>query len=234
MVSVLNAHQQFLAGGVLIAADKVLTSALVGNRTDVDQLRVRAGEWNRQSDDESYPHQDRLVRQFLPHENFAGGNYKYNNIALIQLRMRFTNMPHISPICLADSLNALDPTNCFVTAWGSRSAVLQSFPISAMSTTECESKLRAERIIWFGGFIRENLLCASAQPSIESCGVDDGSPLVCAFKSSPKQYGLAGLVNCGWRSAQLSHTQLPGIYSNVTHFAAWIKNSRDISNKSST
>ncbi|KAH8378381.1 hypothetical protein KR093_011083 [Drosophila rubida] len=219
MVAVLDDRQHFIAAGALIAPGQVLSS---GHLVTAGQLQVRAGEWDRQSSKELYPHADRRVKQITTHTDFRNGS-KYNNIALLQLAAPYRGLPHVAPIRLAhDSLDSLDLSKCFVSAWGSRSAELQAFPLSTLPTSECESQLRAERILWFGRFIRENLLCAAVQPSIESCGVDDGAPLVCPMKSQPQEYALVGLVNCGWRSSRLSHTQLPGVYSNVTHFADWI------------
>ncbi|KAH8394272.1 hypothetical protein KR215_012044 [Drosophila sulfurigaster] len=222
MVSVLNAKGDFISGGVLIASNIVLTTANLTNGEDLDKLSVRAGEWDKESTDELYPHQDRSVKRILPHEGYKGGKYKYNNIAMLQLEKPFSNAPHISPICLNNSVYSLNRTNCFVSAWGSRSSILRSFNTSLINSKSCESKLHAQKIHWFGDFIRDDLLCSKALPHIETCGVDSGSPLVCSFKRSPKQYALVGLVTCGWRSTKVIHNLQPGIYSNVAYFADWI------------
>jgi len=93
-----------------------------------------------------------------------------------------------------------------------------------MAKSECEERVRQQNINWFGEFIRESVLCAGLEPDIESCGVDDGSPLVCSFKNSSQQYTFVGLVNCGWKSAQINNNKMPGVYVNVTHFTPWIMN----------
>ncbi|XP_034101601.2 phenoloxidase-activating factor 2-like [Drosophila albomicans] len=226
MVSVLNAKGDFISGGALIASNIVLTTANLTNRKDLDRLSVRAGEWEKRSTDELYPHQNRLVKKILPHEGYKGGKYKYNNIAMLQLEKPFSNAPHISPICLDNTPYSLNRTNCFVSAWGPRPNILGSFNTSLISSKSCESKHQTQRyhqkIQWFGDFIRDDLLCSEKIPNIDSCGVDSGSPLVCSFKRKPKQYALVGLVTCGWSSTKVIQNLQPVIYSDVAYFDDWI------------
>ncbi|KAL7740901.1 hypothetical protein ACLKA6_014063 [Drosophila palustris] len=208
MIAVLEG-EEFIAGGVLIARDKVLTSASKLDGKNPGQISVRAAEWDKQSNNEVYPPQNRMVREIIQHDDFKN-NKKYNDIAVLQLKLNFSDVPYIKPICLADSLDDIDQTNCLVTAWGSQNSILQYFPVSPMAASECENSIRRQNISWFGEFVRENVLCTAVKPDMEACGAGSGSPLVCSLKKSGQQYSLVGLVNCGWKPAHLASTTNAG------------------------
>lgn len=115
MIEILE-REEFIASGVLIGRDIVLTSASKLDGKNLVDIRVRAGVWNMQSNEEMYPPQSRLVEKIIPHEDFKN-NKKYNNIALLQLKIRFSDVVYIKPICLTDSLKEIDQNRCLVTSW---------------------------------------------------------------------------------------------------------------------
>ncbi|XP_034473283.1 phenoloxidase-activating factor 2-like [Drosophila innubila] len=214
--------EEFIATGVLISGDKVITSASKLDGKNPDKIRVVGGEWTLPDSKQTYPPQRRLVELIILHENFKN-NKKYNDIALIQLKMRFSDVEYIKPICLSDSLAGIDLNKCQVTNWGNQNSALRSFSIFPMNANDCENTITKQNINWFGDFIRENVICIRAEPDIKACGVDNGSPLVCPFLKSPQQYTLVGLANCGWKSAQFASNRMPDIYAFAQYFAPWIR-----------
>jgi len=69
MIAILEG-QEFIAGGVLITRDKIVTSATTVIRKITGEIIVKTGDWNKTSTMEDYPHQDRLVKVIILHEEY--------------------------------------------------------------------------------------------------------------------------------------------------------------------
>uniref|UniRef100_A0A182SHU8 Peptidase S1 domain-containing protein n=1 Tax=Anopheles maculatus TaxID=74869 RepID=A0A182SHU8_9DIPT len=71
-------------GASLIAPNVVLTAAHCVFNKQKEQLLIRAGEWDTQTRDELYQHQDRRVAEVITHEAFNKGSLA-NDVALLIL-----------------------------------------------------------------------------------------------------------------------------------------------------
>lgn len=75
----------YKCGGSLIAPNVVMTVAhCVIDLPNVHDILVRMGEWDTQTIDEPFPHQDRSVVEVVIHENYRRGSH-FNDIALLIL-----------------------------------------------------------------------------------------------------------------------------------------------------
>ena len=96
-----------------------------------EDVTIRCGEWDLQSDQEWFLHQDRRVDSFSIHFRYQGGNKLYNNIALVHVKKEFDladfdneeNL-NVAPICLP-SLYGKDflqsRYDCVSMGWGKKS-----------------------------------------------------------------------------------------------------------------
>lgn len=107
----------YMGGGSLIHPSIVLTTAHNLNNSNVNDLAVRAGEWNTQSEDEMLPHQERDVQGITYHREFTRHNLQ-NDIALLFLTKPFMLAPHINTICLPQSSYEYNGEKCFASGWG--------------------------------------------------------------------------------------------------------------------
>ena len=74
-----------------------------------DQLRIRLGEWDVNSDDEFYPNREYEVDTITIHPQYHPGNL-YNDLAIIKLQEKVDTdeLPHIGPICLPHPAQVCD------------------------------------------------------------------------------------------------------------------------------
>lgn len=80
-------------------------------------LKIRAGEWDTQSENEFFKHQDRLVTDAVIHENFKAGNL-HNDVALLFLDKPVDLGPEADTICLPSPGQVFDGSRCYATGWG--------------------------------------------------------------------------------------------------------------------
>lgn len=82
------------------------------NRKDAQILKVRAGEWDTQTKDEIFPHQDRQVRDYIIHPEYHRGSL-YNDIALLFLTNPVDIAENVNVICLPNPHDVFDHARCF-------------------------------------------------------------------------------------------------------------------------
>lgn len=150
-----NSHLMvYAAGGSLIHASVVLTTA----HSMVDGLKeswiVRGGEWNTKSNEEMLIHEDRNVKSFVFHEKFSRANLQ-NDVALIFLETPFDFQPHINTVCMPPAVKYPPTTDrCLVMGWGKdkygRDGVYQTFlkkiEVPLVDRDSCQSQLRKTRL----------------------------------------------------------------------------------------
>jgi plasma kallikrein len=107
----------YMSAGSLIHPSIVLSTAHNLNNTNVNDLLIRAGEWNTQSTDEMFKHQERDVQSVTYHRDFKRINL-HNDISIIFLEKPFKLAPHINTICLPQSSYEYSGEKCFASGWG--------------------------------------------------------------------------------------------------------------------
>lgn len=124
----------FMGGGSLIHPSVVLTTAHNLNNSKSYELAVRGGEWNTQSRDEMFPHQERDVAEIIYHQNFTRSNLQ-NDIALLFVSKPFELAPHLNTICFPQPNYKQTGGKCFVSGWGKDKVRKMIWKISSRMST---------------------------------------------------------------------------------------------------
>lgn len=95
----------------------VLTAAHCVSTKDPSILKIRAGEWDTQTKDEIFPHQDRQVREFVVHPEYYKGGL-YNDVALLFLTEPVEIAENVNIVCLPQQNEIFDHTRCYASGWG--------------------------------------------------------------------------------------------------------------------
>ena len=78
---------------------------------------MRAGEWDTQTKNEIYPHQDRDVQAVIVHEQFHSGTL-FNDVAILILKSPLNLAENVDVVCLPDESARFDGSRCFASGWG--------------------------------------------------------------------------------------------------------------------
>lgn len=87
------------------------------NRKQPQELKIRAGEWDTQTKNEIYPHQDRDVETVVVHERFHSGAL-YNDYAILILKTPIEYAENVDIVCLPEIHANFDGSRCFASGWG--------------------------------------------------------------------------------------------------------------------
>lgn len=80
-------------------------------------LKIRAGEWDTQTRDELFPHQDRSVSEIIIHQDYYKGGL-FNDVALLLLHEPVELSEIINTACLPPQDYNFDGSRCFASGWG--------------------------------------------------------------------------------------------------------------------
>ncbi|XP_066989109.1 phenoloxidase-activating factor 2-like isoform X2 [Macrobrachium rosenbergii] len=223
---ILDFENRYLGGGVLIAADWVLTAA---HKIDTyNNIKVRLGELDVKSpqDHPQYPHVEVIVDNVIIHPNFNSQNLA-NDVALLHLSrpVDLGKYPHIGTACLPEQGQVFYGQSCWVTGWGkdafedsgSFQNVLKEVDVPMVDPFVCENRLRRSRLGPTFVLDKDSFVCAGGIEGKDACTGDGGAPLVCL---SNRGWTVSGLVAWGIGCAG---NDLPGVYVNVANYVNYIR-----------
>ncbi|XP_046962571.1 phenoloxidase-activating enzyme 1-like [Vanessa cardui] len=232
-----NAALTYQCGGVLINHRYILTAAhcVVGEiETAVGRLTTaRLGEYDLQSDIDCLsdtcadPVQEILVHSAYPNPGFNDRNKnRKDDIALVRLAKRAKFTFYVQPICLVENNLRLDVGNdVFVAGWGKTengksSPVKLKLGLPIFSKSDCVSKYRS-----LGADLTNGQLCAGGVFAQDACRGDSGGPLM--RKSATGVWESVAVVSFGYGCGREGW---PGVYTSVSNYVDWIKNTMLSSN----
>lgn len=218
----LNVYQ---CGGSLIHKQAILTAAHCVQGKQPSELKIRAGEWDTQTKNEIYPHQDRSVMNIVVHDKYYPGAY-YNDFAILILSEPVEIKDNVDVACLPERNDVFDGSRCFASGWGrdvfgqeaQYQVILKKVELPMVPRNKCQDDLRKTRL---GKYfvLHETFVCAGGEAGKDTCNGDGGSPLVCPSKNDPTRYLQAGIVAWGIGCGE---DGTPGVYANVASARDWI------------
>ncbi|XP_011881510.1 PREDICTED: uncharacterized protein LOC105569558 isoform X2 [Vollenhovia emeryi] len=192
-------ERKILCSGALISSDVVLTAASCVNRFPSSELSVKLGEWKlgyELEHEEPLPFQIINVRTIKYHPGYVEG-LPSNDTAMLFLEHPAKFNLHINTLCLPDSYQVPETSQCIVTGWGKSilqahyaGAIMHMVDVDLLSHDICRNRvLDAESHI----NVAHNIICGKAHETNNMCQADLGSPLACYDGNGA--YHIAGIYS---------------------------------------
>ena len=225
VLATVEGDTEYVCGGALVDSRHVLTAAHCVKSFYAEEVSVRVGDWDVNSDLELYQHRDMPVSDIFLHERFFAGSL-HNDLALVRLSrpVPWSDMPQVAPVCLPHPQQSYTGLQCWVTGWGQDAfqargelqARLQEVDVPVVGPAVCEEALRREGL-GQRFKLHPGWLCAGGEDGKDACSGDGGGPLVCQVGDSME---LAGLVSWGVGCGKQG---VPGVYTNIAAYVNWIR-----------
>uniref|UniRef100_U5EDW0 Phenoloxidase-activating factor 2 n=1 Tax=Corethrella appendiculata TaxID=1370023 RepID=U5EDW0_9DIPT len=219
---ILNVYQ---CGGSIIHKSVVITGGHCVFEKSAHEIKVRAGEWDTQTRNERYDHQDRDVAEMVVHPKFHKGTL-FNDIALLFLSEPLLLEETVQTVCLPPPNTNFDNTECTASGWGKDKfgkagqyqVILKKINLPVVPRNQCQTSLRTTRL---GPRFKlhDSFMCAGGVPEKDTCKGDGGSPLVCPIQGTINRYYQAGIVAWGIGCGEKG---IPGVYADVSKLRIWI------------
>ncbi|KAL4712754.1 hypothetical protein ACJJTC_008051 [Scirpophaga incertulas] len=232
---ILSRQNEYLAGGVLVDQQHVLTvthrltTYIVAGTAP--NIKVRLGEWDAAVITEPVPYQEYNVQRVFSHPSFNPSTLQYD-ITILRLA---TPVPFTPTLGAATTINraCLPPSaastyvgqRCWVSGWGKNlfgsqgqyQQILKKVDVPIVPSATCQSQMQAARLGPSFVLDTTSFICAGGEANKDSCTGDGGSGLVCSVNG---QWVVVGLVAWGLGCA---NTNVPAAYVNVAALLPWIQ-----------
>nr|XP_021197589.2 phenoloxidase-activating factor 2 isoform X2 [Helicoverpa armigera] len=227
VVAVMSQNGSYAGVGVLIHPQVVMTAAHIAFKFGsnlIQNLKIRAGEWDTQTTKEIYPFQERTVQDYYINENFMPKSLK-NDVALLLLESPVEISEHINVICMPEQDEVFDShKNCVANGWGKShfelhdryAVILKKVEVDMVPNTRCNALLKRTRL-GHNFQLHRSFVCAGGEEGKDTCQGDGGAPLACPIGNN--RYKLTGLVAWGIGCGQ---KDVPAVYVNVPLFRSWV------------
>ncbi|XP_045506055.1 phenoloxidase-activating factor 2-like isoform X2 [Colias croceus] len=224
VIALLDAlNGSYVGVGVLIHPQVVMTGAHIAAAFAPGTLKVRAGEWDTQTNKERLEAQERLVSEIVIRNDFNPKSLR-NDLALLRLDKPFELADHINVICMPENMQEFENNkNCIANGWGKNvfgkkghyAVILKKVEIDMVPFHQCNAQLKQTRL-GKRFELHKSFVCAGGQPGKDTCKGDGGAPLACPI--APDRYTLAGLVAWGIGCGD----EIPAVYARVSLFRRWV------------
>ncbi|XP_043641950.1 phenoloxidase-activating factor 2-like [Drosophila teissieri] len=215
----------YWAGGSLIHPKVVLTAAHITLSMVANKTVVWAGEFDMNSTNEPFQHEERNVERIVRHEGFVYGTGA-NNLALIFVKTMFGLKDHIGIIALPNPQTSFEGRRCTVVGWEKESSqerhfggIMRQVELPMVDRATCEDQLKKANM-GRDFQLAQSLICAGGERDRDICFGSGGSGLFCPLGGeNPHAYVQAGIVVWG---IDCGSKDIPGTYTNVAMFRSWV------------
>ncbi|CAK1587483.1 unnamed protein product [Parnassius mnemosyne] len=221
VVALMDANNGSYAGvGVLLHPQVVLTGAHIAFKYAPNTLKIRAGEWDTQTDKERLQSQERIVQDIFIHPEFHAKSLR-NDIALLRLKEPVELADHINVICLPNQDEKFETSqDCVANGWGKDvfglkgryAVILKRVEVNMVEHGKCNQILKNTRL-GHNFRLHDSFVCAGGEEGKDTCQGDGGAPLACPIGDD--RYKLTGLVAWGIGCGEKG---VPAVYVNVAMF----------------